>query len=77
MAVGLTAEQQAVDITAGPRAVIATAADLLFLVGRSVLGPDRVPTARANAWAAVCADRERARVRADVQRAIAPAPGRG
>ncbi|HLL67264.1 MAG TPA: hypothetical protein VK453_16385 [Micromonosporaceae bacterium] len=62
--------QPGVDITAAPRAVISTAADLLFLVGRSVLGPERVPTAKANAWAAVCEDRERARVRDEVQRAL-------
>jgi len=53
-----------VDITAGPRAVVATAADLIYMVGCSVLGADRVPTARANAWAAVCADRQRAEARA-------------
>ena len=61
----------AVDITAGPRAVVATAADLIYIVGCSVLGADRVPTARANAWAAVCADRERARARAEAERALA------
>lgn len=67
-----TSDRQAtVDITAGPRAVIATAADLLFMVGRSVLGPEKVPTAQANAWAAVCADRERARVREEVERVLA------
>ncbi len=60
-----------VDITAAPRAVISTAADLIFTVGRSVLGPDRVPTAQANARAAVRADEERARVRAEVQRVLA------
>jgi hypothetical protein len=53
------------DLSAGPRAVVGTAAGLLFRVGRSVLGADRVPTARANAWAAVLADRERARMRAE------------
>jgi len=46
--------------------VVGTAADLIFRVGRSVLGAERVPTAQANAWAAVCADRERARIRAEV-----------
>jgi hypothetical protein len=51
------------DLSAGPRAVVGTAADLIFKVGRSVLGPERIPTARANAWAAVCADRERAKLR--------------
>lgn len=61
----------AADLTAGTRAIISTAADLIFLVGRSVLGPERVPTARGNAWAAVCADRERARIRADVEKVLA------
>jgi hypothetical protein len=59
-----------VDVTAATRAVISTAADVLFAVGRSVLGPHRVPTARGNAWQAVCADQERARVRAEVQRVL-------
>ena len=54
------------ELTSGPRVVVGTAADLIFKVGRSVLGAERVPTARANAWAAVCADRERARVREEV-----------
>ena len=54
-----------VDLSAGPRAVVSTAAGLLYKVGTSVLGAERVPTARANAWAAVCADRERAKARAE------------
>jgi hypothetical protein len=62
--------QPSVDLSAAPRAVVGTAADLIFKVGRSVLGPARMPTARANAWAAVCADRERARVRAEIQRLV-------
>jgi hypothetical protein len=57
-----------VDISAAPRAVIATAADLIYRVGRSVLGDERVPTAQGNAWAAVCADRKRASERAEVMR---------
>jgi hypothetical protein len=56
-----------VDLSAGPRAVVGTAAGLLYKVGTSVLGAERVPTARANAWAAVCADRERAKVRAEIE----------
>ena len=60
-----------VDITAAPRAVISTAADLLYRVGRSVLGDGRVPTAQANAWAAVCADRQRAVAREETQRWLA------
>jgi hypothetical protein len=56
-----------VDLSAGPRAVVSTAAGLLYKVSLSVLGAERVPTARANAWAAVCADRERAKVRAELE----------
>jgi hypothetical protein len=59
-----------VDISAAPRAVVSTAADLIYKVGRSMLGPDRVPTAKANAWAAVCADQERARIREENARII-------
>jgi hypothetical protein len=61
-----------VDLSTGPRVVVGTAADLIFRVGCSVLGAERVPTARANAWAAVCADRERARVRDEVVLRLSP-----
>jgi hypothetical protein len=57
-----------VDITAAPRAVIGATAGLLYKVGRSVLGEDRLPTAQGNAWAAVCADRQRAEERAAFER---------
>lgn len=60
-----------VDLSSAPRVVVGTAADLIYRVGRTVLGPERVPTAKANAWAAVCADRERARVRAEALRVSA------
>ncbi|MER7278236.1 hypothetical protein ABT369_27735 [Dactylosporangium sp. NPDC000244] len=59
-----------VDISAAPRAVVSTAADLIYRVGRSVLGADKVPTAKANAWAAVCADQERARIREENARIV-------
>jgi hypothetical protein len=59
------------DITAAPRAVIGATAGLLFRVGRSVLGESRLPTAQGNAWAAVCADRQRAQERADLERWLA------
>jgi hypothetical protein len=59
-----------VDLSAGPRVVVGTAAELLFRVGQSVLGAKRMPTARANAWSAVLADRERARVRAELERVL-------
>jgi hypothetical protein len=60
-----------VDITAAPRAVIGATAGLIYLVGRSFLGDGRIPTAQANAWAAVCADRQRAQERAELARWIA------
>jgi hypothetical protein len=56
-----------VDISAAPRAVIGTAAELFYWVGRSVFGDERMPTAKDNAWAAVCEDRERARQRDETQ----------
>jgi hypothetical protein len=61
-----TPDRPTVDLSAAPRAVIGTAADLIYRVGRTVLGVGRVPTARDNAWSAVCADQERARERAEV-----------
>jgi hypothetical protein len=65
-----------IDLTVGPRAVVATAAEVLYRVGCSVLGADRLPTAKSNAWAAVCADRERARERDEVERLLAAGPVR-
>jgi hypothetical protein len=59
------------DLSAAPRAVVATAADLIYRVGCTMVGTEKVPTAKANAWAAVCADRERAREREEVARLIA------
>ncbi|GAA0907062.1 hypothetical protein GCM10009557_81990 [Virgisporangium ochraceum] len=60
-------------MSAGPRAVVATAAELIWRVGVSMVGAEKLPTAKANAWAAVCADRERAREREEVARLIASA----
>jgi hypothetical protein len=60
-----------IDFSAAPRVVVATAADLIYRVGCTVVGTERVPTAKANAWAAVCADRERARERAEVEELLA------
>ena len=59
-----------VDISAAPRAVVSTAAELIYKVGRSMLGAERMPTAKANAWAAVCADQERARIREEDARVL-------
>jgi hypothetical protein len=59
-----------VDLSSAPRVVVGTAADLIYKVGLSMLGADRVPTAKANAWAAVCADQERARIREENARIL-------
>ncbi len=65
-----THTSQTIDFSAAPRAVVGTAADLLFRLGCTVLGPANVPTAKDNAWAAVCADRERARERDEVSQLL-------
>jgi hypothetical protein len=62
--------QTGFDISAAPRAVVGTAADLIYRVGCSVLGAEKLPTAKSNAWAAVCADRERARDREELRRLL-------
>ena len=61
------------DLTAAPRAVLRESVRLLY----RVLGEERLGTASGNAWAAVCADRERARDRAEVVRLLAAARERG
>ena len=48
-----------VDITAAPRAVISFASGLVTRV-------ITMPSAKDNAWSAVCADRERAAARAEL-----------
>jgi hypothetical protein len=60
------------DLTAAPRAVLRESVRILY----RVLGEDRLGTAAGNAWAAVCADRERARDRAEVARLLAEARDR-
>ncbi len=54
-----------------PRAVLSAAAGMLHTVGLAMVGADRVRTARQNAWEAVCADRDRARTRAEIRRLAA------
>jgi hypothetical protein len=58
--------QTTVDITAAPRAVLRESVRLLY----RVLGEERLSTARANAWAAVCDDRRRAEERAEIDRLL-------
>jgi hypothetical protein len=64
---------------AASRAVVAYAAGLIADVERGLIGPAKVRTAQGNAWAAMCADRDRAKARADVDALVAalvatPAP---
>jgi hypothetical protein len=54
-----------------PRMVLSVATGMMFSVGRAVVGDSRVRTARRNAWEAVCADRARARHRAETRQLVA------
>jgi hypothetical protein len=63
---------QAVDVTAGARALLRESVRMLY----RVLGERRLGTAQGNAWAAVCADRERARQRAELTRLLSAAKRR-
>jgi len=63
----MTSPTPTVDLTAAPRAVLSVSVRLLY----RVLGERTLRTARGNAWEAVCADRERARDRAEVVRMLA------
>jgi hypothetical protein len=65
-----------IDLVSGPRAVVGTAAELLYRVSCSVLGADRVPTAQANAWSAVLANQERAKEREELERLLSNRPAR-
>jgi len=57
---------QNVDITAAPRAILRESVRLLYFV----FGEERLGTAQGNAWAAICADRQRARERDEVSRIL-------
>jgi hypothetical protein len=61
--------QNSIDITAAPRAVLRESVRLLY----RVLGEERLRTAQANAWAAVCDDRRRAEERDEIARLLADA----
>jgi hypothetical protein len=65
-----TSQANARDITAIPRAVISAAVGVVHSVER-VVGTGPVRTAQDNAWEAVCADRARARQRAEVRQLVA------
>jgi hypothetical protein len=64
-----SAQTHGVDLTAAPRAILRESMRLLY----RVLGEERLGTASGNAWAAVCADRQRAHERAEVSRLLAAA----
>lgn len=63
----MTTPVQNFDITAAPRAVLRESVRLISFF----VGPERLGSARENAWAAVCADRERANDRAELARRLA------
>jgi hypothetical protein len=63
---------RSLDITAAPRAILRESLRLLYLV----FGEKRLGTAQGNAWAAICADRQRARDRADVSELLDASRGR-
>jgi hypothetical protein len=53
------------------RAVVSVAAELFAGVQRAVVGPDKVRTARDNAWAATLEDRARHEAREELSREVA------
>ena len=60
-----------IDVTSIPRAVLSAAIGVVHTVERVVIGDARIRTARGNAWEAICADRDRARRRAEIQAQVA------
>ncbi|MGW4465856.1 hypothetical protein [Micromonospora sp. NBC_01796] len=60
-----------IDLISIPRAVASVAIGVVHSVERAVVGDGRVRTARGNAWAAICADRDRAHQRAEVSAMVA------
>lgn len=66
-----TPENNTFDLVSISRALAGVTIGMVHTVERAVTGPDRVRTAERNAWAAICADRERAMRRAEIRRAVA------
>jgi hypothetical protein len=54
------------DITAVPRAFLVLGTRFLDRLQRVLVDEEHISTASGNAWAAVCADRDRAAARADL-----------
>jgi hypothetical protein len=61
----------ALSLTNATRTLFSVAAGVAYAVERAVVGEARVRTARRNAWEAVCADRDRARHRAEMGELVA------
>lgn len=57
-----------IDLASVPRVLMSITLGVLRTVERTVTRDGRLPTARGNAWAAICADRERARQRDEIRR---------
>ena len=53
------------------RALVSAAAEVAAGVERAMVGPEKVRTARSNAWDAMLADQARAQARADMDRKVA------
>ncbi|NJP32350.1 hypothetical protein [Micromonospora thermarum] len=62
---------QNIGLTTISRTVASLAVGVVHTVERAVVGEGRMRTARGNAWEAVCADRARARQRAELDRLVA------
>lgn len=58
------------DLASVPRVLMSITLGVLRTVERTVTRDGRLPTARSNAWAAICADRERARQRDEIRRTV-------
>ena len=61
----------AIGLTSIPRAVLSVAYGVVSSVERAMVGDGHVRTSQTNAWEALCADRDRARRRAELRRAVA------
>ncbi|MGW0432670.1 hypothetical protein ACWDV4_09010 [Micromonospora sp. NPDC003197] len=67
-----TAEPEpTIDLAAISRAVTAVAIGVAHTIERAMAGDTAGRTARDNAWAAICADRDRAQQREEVRRMVA------
>ncbi|RIV38491.1 hypothetical protein [Micromonospora radicis] len=66
-----SAPHQTIGLTTISRTVASLAVGVVHTLERAMVGPDRMRTARGNAWEAICADRARADQRAALDRLVA------